>query len=144
MTAYITLQDLIDRIGEEEVIVLSDRAGTGEINMDVVDRAMVDATDEINMHLSSRYVMPLPQVPETIKRLAVNLTVYWLSENDGAMSELVKERYTNGIKTLKALASGTMRLGLPETSQPGENTAGSVQITGPERIARRDTLGGLL
>ena len=90
MTAYITQQDLTERIGEDELTVLSDREGTGEINTAVVDRAIADATNEINMHLSSRYLMPLPEVPDTIKRLAVSLTIYWLSETDTTMSDMVE------------------------------------------------------
>ena len=144
MTAYITQQDLTERIGEDELTVLSDREGTGEINTAVVDRAIADATNEINMHLSSRYLMPLPEVPDTIKRLAVSLTIYWLSETDTTMSDMVKERYHNAVKTLKALADGSMRLGLPEADKPGENTAGDVQLISGERITTRKTLGGVL
>ena len=144
MAAYITQQDLIERIGKDELIILSDRDGTGEINTAVVERAIADATDEINMHLSSRYSMPLPKVPETIKRLAVSLTVYWLSETEVTMSDLMKGRYQNAVKTLKALADGSMRLGLPEASTPNENTAGDVQLVSGERLHTRKTLGGLL
>ena len=73
---YITAQDVADRIGKDELIVLSDREGTGEVNTSVVAQAIQDASDEINMHLACRYRLPLAEVPDTLKRLAVNLTVY--------------------------------------------------------------------
>lgn len=144
MTGYITRQDIADRIGEDELTVLSDRDNDGIADEAVIDRAISDATDEINMHLSVRYQMPLPQVPDTIKRLAVNLALYWLSEGDGSLSELVKNRYENSVKTLKSLASGTMRLGLPELELPTENSAGTVQLVTAERRLTRDSLKGVL
>lgn len=144
MAAYITQQELQDRIGEDELINLSDRNNEGAADPAVIDRAIADATDEINMHLSSRYQMPLPAVPETIKRLAVNLTVYWLCESEAAMSDLIKERYSNAVKTLKSLASGTMRLGLPEATTPNENSTGNVHLVSSERIMTRNRLKGLL
>lgn len=144
MAGYITRQDIADRIGEDELIVLSDRDNDGSADEAVIDRAISDATDEINMHLSVRYQMPLPTVPDTIKRLAVNLALYWLSEGDGSLSELVKNRYENSVKTLKSLASGTMRLGLPELELPTENSAGTVQLVSAERRLTRDSLKGVL
>lgn len=141
---YLTPQELAERIGEQELVLLSDRDGGGHADEGVVEQAIQDATDEINMHLASRYQMPLPQVPDTIKRLTVSLTVYWLCEDDRAMSELIKQRYDNGIKTLKALANGTMRLGLPEAKQPEENRTGSAQVVSAERRHTRQSLGGVL
>lgn len=144
MPVYITPQELSERIGEEELIVLSDRDGDGVADTLVIERAISDATDEINMHLAVRYQLPLTEVPETIKRLAVNLTLYWLCESDGALSDLVKTRYENSLKSLKALANGTMRLGLPELATPAENKTGDVQIVSAERRLSRTSLKGLL
>lgn len=141
---YLTRQELQDRIGEEELIILADRDGDGVADEPVIERAIQDATDEITMHLASRYRVPLPDVPDTVKRLAVSLTVYWLCEDDRAMSELVKERYENAVKTLKALASGSMRLGLPEAEKPAENSAGTVTLVSAERMHTRKKLGQVL
>ncbi|WP_330925246.1 DUF1320 domain-containing protein [Candidatus Sororendozoicomonas aggregata] len=142
--AYITRQDLEERIGESELIVLSDREGTGAVNTAVVDKAISDATDEINMHLGTRYQLPLAEVPATIKRLAVNIALYWLSDSDATISDLVNERYESSVKTLKALASGAMTLGLPTLQKPAETTAGDVQLVGDGRITSRKTLGGVI
>ena len=141
---YIPRQDLVERIGEEELVLLSDRNNDGEADEAVIDRALADATDELNMHLACRYRLPLVEVPDTLKRLAVNLCLYWLCDSARSMSELVKERYESGIKTLRALGNGTLRLGLPELEAPEENTGGSVQRIGPERRVNSKNLGGVL
>ena len=51
------------------------------------------------MHLACRYRLPLAEVPDTLKRLAVNLTVYWLCDSDAGVSDLVKDRYAIGRDT---------------------------------------------
>ena len=46
MSSIITRQDLIDRFGEDELVLLTDREGRGVINDEVLNRAIEDAEAE--------------------------------------------------------------------------------------------------
>lgn len=141
--SYLTKQDLIDRIGLDELIVLSDREHTGTEDDTVIDRAMADATTEIDMYLGVRYTLPLSTIPSTLTRLAVSIAVYWLSENEANISDLTRERYENAIKVLKGIAGGTIDLGVIDTDAPDTDGSGKVTLVSGERIFTRNTLGGL-
>ena len=46
MSSIITRQDLIDRFGEDELVLLTDREGRGVIDDEVLNRAIEDAEAE--------------------------------------------------------------------------------------------------
>ena len=69
--SYATLADLEERYGHEEILLVGDRDHDGEIDEAVVDRALQDAADEIDAHISTRYALPLPHTPPILRRLAL-------------------------------------------------------------------------
>ena len=101
MPSYATLQDLIDRFGESELIELTDRSGGEAITVDqaVVGKALADAGEEIDGYLASRYRLPLDPVPGLVTRWACDL----------ARASLYKDGATDGIKANAATARAALR-----------------------------------
>lgn len=115
---YCTLDDLINDFGEQEILRLSDRArpATGQVVITVVEKAIEDADAEINMYLEGRGLLPLPSVPDTLRRIASDITRYYLYQNPGTDTP-VAVRYAQRIRQLEKVAAGKLSLGLDNAGQ---------------------------
>lgn len=113
---YCTLNDLIERFGETELIQLTDEQNTGALNTASVNQAIADASNEIDSYLIGRYQLPLVEVPEFVKGYACDMARYRLWD-DGAL-EQVSIRYRTAIKYWRDISTGTLRLyGSTETGE---------------------------
>ena len=113
---YCTLNDLIERFGETELIQLTDEQNTGALNTASVNQAIADASNEIDSYLIGRYQLPLVTVPEFVKGYACDMARYRLWD-DGAL-EQVTIRYRTAIKYWRDISTGALRLyGSTETGE---------------------------
>lgn len=93
--AYATVNDMVQRFGETEMIRLSATADTlpVEPNAARIQVALDDATAVIETYLRQRYALPLSPVPREITRACCILARFDLSQGDGKVpSEEVKEQ----------------------------------------------------
>jgi len=134
---YATQADLEARFGVDELIQLTDRAGTGVPDAAIVARALSDAAAEIDSYLASRYALPLSPVPAVLARIACDIARYRLWEDRA--SDEVRRRYEDARRLLESIAKGTVSLGLPE-----ENAAPALAEAslGNARVMTRDGTGG--
>lgn len=117
---YCTRQDLIDRFGEDELIQLTDRAGTGAVDDAVLDQAIEDASGEIDGYLASGgYATPLSPVPRIVTAKACDMARHALYDDHA--TEQVRKRYEDAIRFLRAIADGTVRLGVSAPGPVGSN-----------------------
>lgn len=114
---YASQQDLIIRFGEEEITQLSDRNRDGAIDVDVLTTALNDADHEIDSYLAGNYILPLPEVPPLLVRLAADIARYRLF--DDVVPDEVRNRYTDAVRLLRGLADGSVSLGISTASAPG-------------------------
>ncbi|EMM2166478.1 TPA: DUF1320 domain-containing protein [Klebsiella pneumoniae] len=137
---YCTLDDLINDFGEQEIIRITDRSrpATGQIDPAVVEKAVGDADAEINMYLEGRGLLPLPSVPDTLRRIASDITRYYLYQNPRDDSPVVT-RYNQRIRQLEKVASGRLSLGLDNAGKVLEPDE-SVVFTPGRNMFRRDGL----
>ena len=108
---YCSKQGLIDRFSEEELIQLTDRNNLGVIDDNVLNRAIEDASTEMDGYLS-RFNYAADTLPKSLKPLACNIARYYLY--DDAPTEHVTTRYNNAIKYLEKLNKGTLTIGKTE------------------------------
>ena len=108
---YCSKQGLIDRFSEDELIQLTDRNNMGVINDNVLNRAIEDASTEMDGYLS-RFNYSADTLPKSLKPLACNIARYYLY--DDAPTEHVTTRYNNAIKYLEKLNKGTLTIGKTE------------------------------
>lgn len=144
MATYATKQDLLDR-DEGMLWNLAVDRSTNELNETWIDEALRTADDEINGRLGRRYVLPLPQVPDMLKRIAIVISLYWLADRDQQATNLMDERYKRAIEQLKDIASGKLELGLPTPEKPLEGPVGKAELVQQnERLFTRSSLRGVL
>lgn len=129
--SYLTLQGLIDRYGEDELIQLTDRAGDGVVDAAVVARAIADAEAEIDAYLAGRMSLPLATVPVILERLAAAIVRHGLYKD--AAPETVEKARDAAIALLRDVAAGRASLGptpegaaTPATAAPSYSSAASV------------------
>ena len=124
---YCTRDDLIERFGESELIQLTDEQNTGALNAATVDKAIADASNQIDSYLIGRYQLPLTEVPEFVNTYACDMARYLLWD-DGAL-EQVTIRYRTAIKYWRDISTGVLRL--YGTTETGENL---VEIVSSEPV----------
>jgi len=132
--AYITDQDLIDYVGETEVVQLTDRIDAGVIDPVVVGQAVAKAAGDIDAACSKRYQVPLTAVDDFIRRIALDLARFYLYKD--AATERVREAYTTARKDLDAIAAG--RRSIPGAESAA--VAGGVAYQAPPRVFTGDSL----
>lgn len=133
---YATQADLETRFKNQELIELTDEAGTGVIDAAAVAVALADADSEINGYIGSRYTLPLTQTSPELVRLACDITRYKLY--DARATELVKARYDDAIAKLRDVARGVASLGIDEASQPVKVAGGASISSGGRDFSRTD------
>lgn len=107
---YAVRQDYVDRFGLAELVQLVDRDRDDVEDTGVLDQAIGDAGAEIDGYLSTRYALPLATVPAVLVRVCCDITRYRL--HDQRATEEVRARYTDAVRYLTSLSSGTVQLGL--------------------------------
>jgi phage gp36-like protein len=130
--SYCTTENITDRIGEPALIQLTDDAGAGEVDDDIVAAAIAASEATIDAYCQKRYTVPLSPIPAQIAGLCVDIAVYNLySRSDLAMPEVRKDRYNAAIRFLEKAAEGKIELGASTPAQV--NTDNTVHIDSATR-----------
>ena len=135
---YATLQDLLDRFGEDELLQVADRDDDGVIDTAVADSALKDAEELIDSYIARRYRLPLASVPASLVRATANIARYFLYKDEP--TEAAQKGYDQAITWLKDIAAGRALLDA-EGSEPASSSAGEPRVIAPGRTFTDDTLG---
>ena len=110
---YATSAQMIDRFTEREVIAITDHANTGEVDTVKLDKALADASGEIDSHLGRRYALPLARggvvlasQPNLLVGICCDIARYRLTGTEVQETEAIRLRYKDALITLKLLADG--------------------------------------
>lgn len=141
--SYATLQQLIDRYGARMLVGLSDRGelATGEIDLDVVDRALADADALIDGYLAGRYAMPLASTPPLVVDIAQRIAIWNL--HTSATDDKIEADYKDARATLKDIATGAVRLPVAGV-EPASSGASGVVTTDRDRPFTNANLKGFI
>ena len=136
--AYAAVQDLIDRFGEREIALLTDRASGTAVVTAIAQKALDDAEAFLNGLISRRVVTPVSPVPGLLKRLTLDVARYYLHEDHAP--ERVKWAYDEARKFAEAVARGDAVLGDAAAPTPAPEadlplTEGPASVFGRERTA---------
>lgn len=142
---YAARQDIVDRIGIDELHVLADRDRDEIVDEASITQALLDASTTIDTYVSRRYPVPLSPVPGIAKTLCVTIAVYFLADRAGAVTEERRKRYEDAIKLLERMASGEVGLGVPPSGEevPTGDVKGEILAQSEPRVFGRSRSGGL-
>jgi phage gp36-like protein len=133
---YATIDDLVRRFGQVEIIQLSDEQSVA-VDEDKCNDALEDAAAEIDLYLSTRYQLPLTSVPRVLVNIACDMARAYLYAD--RITDLVASRLTTARSLLKDLRDGKTMLGLDLAQQPVQTTQGP-RSSAAARVFTSDTL----
>ncbi|MEX0732846.1 MAG: DUF1320 domain-containing protein [Aquisalimonadaceae bacterium] len=134
---YATQQNIIDRYGQDVLLLAADRDGDGQVDSEAVDQALADADAEIDTYLAAKYALPLAVVPDVLVRLAVDIALFRVEATADVISEERRQRYKDAVALLARMARGEVSLGLPD---PPVSANGAVHISSEKRRFNRRSM----
>lgn len=133
---------MMGRFPEKDLRELTDETGAA-VNVAALDRALSDASIEIDGYLQGRYPLPLVQPPQLLGILACDIAMYRLLTLRPVQSiEDAKARYDKAIAYLMRVAEGKVNLGL-NTAQVPAPEDGMVETDSSDRTFTRESMRGL-
>ena len=127
---YTTLEQLQTIIPMQELANLTnDDRLTKEINVEVVNSAIIYADELINAYLRNKYKLPLKMVPQIITNISTDITAFRIySRRPQKLPEHIKNRYDESIKILSNIKKEEMILDLPSEHPETEVTPPSQMV----------------
>lgn len=143
--SYATQQNLLDREGEDVIFAVADRDRDGVLDAVAIERALVDASAEIDGYLSMRFTLPLPAAPAWAVQICGDIAIYRLARSADALTRELRQRYEDAIAFLKNVSNGKAGLGLAEPDLPpagesGDVRGGEILVQAEERLFSRSGL----
>lgn len=136
---YATPADIGAQYGAETLALLTDRDGDGAGDPGAAERALADASAEIDGYLAGRYDLPLsPGRAALLRRPAVDIAVYRLAADAATATDERRRRYEDAVRYLEGIASGEIRLGTDGVRTPPRARA----LPGPPRRFTRGSVLG--
>lgn len=141
--SYTTLSALTEKFGEAMLIGLTDRGdmATNSIDVDVINRAILDTGAMIDGYVSVRYALPMVEVPDLIGRLALAIAIYDL--HISSPDDKIKNDYDAALKTLMQISSGAVRLPIDGKAAPATGGSGA-RVTDRQRPMTAESLRGFI
>lgn len=136
---YATAQDMIDRFDEDELVQLTDAAGTGDIDQARLGRAIAEVEPVITGYVAKIYRdAGTDPVSSLLTGIACDLARHRLYRD--AAPDAVKEAYDRALAMLKDIARGVIKLDDGEALR--EARPGAIVTNGREKIFSRSSMEG--
>lgn len=141
--AYATLEHLIDRHGEGQLVLLTDHGAvaTGVVDADVVARALADTDALIDGFLQDRYTLPLAVVPPLLTDIAIAVGIWKLHRS--TPDDKVKDDYRDALAMLERIGKGIVKLSVGGVEAATNGNAG-IRITDRERPLTAENMTGFI
>lgn len=141
---YASVQDCIDRRGEESLRPLADDPHADTLAWTELEAALEDASDEIDAYVGARRELPLDPVPRVLQRLCVEIGIYRRADSADRSTDEMRKRYEDGIRLLKDIQSGKASLGPADPDPPARAESPAVSAESNPRVMARKSLQGVL
>ncbi len=143
---YATVDDMIARFGETQIIRLSkpeDRTADA-VDETKVNTALADATAIINGYVRGRYLVPIAAPPAEIVRATCTLARYDLAqgENTDPSDEMSKTR-KDVISWLESIAKELVNLDVPAAVAVGPAVGSGPRMSDRPRLMNNCSLRGM-
>ena len=146
--AYVTNNDIEERLGTAAYIQLTDDTGSGSADTDKMDEARLGAEGEVNSYLGRRYAVPIDltahaEVADVLKSFVLDLVEYRLHSRRPPVPSAVSGKRNQAIAWLDRVAGAEVVL--PSVDPLAENPATGLaaETSSDERIFTRDELDNL-
>lgn len=121
MSQYATQDDLTALYGEDMLRRVAEREGNGNIDIDAVERALIDASAEIDLYVAARYAPAVVAASRWVRIATINIAVYFLANNFLSLTPDIRQRYEDVLSTLKRIGEGKAGIGDHSADAPGQD-----------------------
>lgn len=143
--AYITNEDIQERLGSNTYVQLTDDDGNGTADVGVVDEARLGAEGEVNSYLARRFQVPIDltihtDLADLLATVTLDLVEYRLRARRPPLSDDARRRQAQALDWLQRVADG--RINLPSATAVASNTTRGAlgQVSGENRLLTRDEM----
>lgn len=122
---YATVDDLVAKFGETEVVRLSGGRSADGLVLDAarVEAAIADAGALVDSYLRARYAVPLASPAREVVLAVLTLARHELAQGDGrAPTEQMIEARKEVLRWLERVAAGTVKIAGAAAAADGETT----------------------
>ena len=144
--AYVSNSDIETRLGSAAYVQLTDDAGSGSANEEVIEEARAGAEGEVDSYLARRYAVPIdlgrhPELAGILQSMALDLAEHRLRLRRPPVPAEATARRAAAIAWLKGVANGS--IDLPAAVEPDHTTRRGFEgmATGEERTLTHGELG---
>ena len=135
--AYCKQADLLTRVPEDELVQVTDDAGSGTIDADVIAAAISSADAQIDASLMERYTVPFTTAPAIVKWWSQSIALWILyNRREGAgeasYRRSINNEYRRAIEMLDRVSAGSLSLGV------GGRDSGVIKVDGPDQFMNSD------
>ncbi len=114
---YCTYEDIQGHIPEARLVEVTDDLApnaSGEVKVAIVEKAIKESSTLIDSYVRKRFPRPFQSVPEVLRMVCVDLSIYNLYERvtELNITDGMKLRYDNAIKLLIRIANGEQDIGV--------------------------------
>lgn len=109
-TLYCTEQNIIDSYGSVMWLDIADENDDGQA--EGVVPAIAWASGLIDARIGRKYALPLTTIPDLLREIAVDLSIYRRATTADRMTEELQRRLAAAIGLLKEISDGDISLGL--------------------------------
>ena len=114
---YCTYEDIQGHIPEARLVEVTDDLAPnafGEVKVAIVEKAIKESSTLIDSYVRKRFPHPFQSVPEVLRMICVDLSIYNLYERvtELNITDGMKLRYDNAIKLLIRIANGEQDIGV--------------------------------
>lgn len=124
--SYITKQDLLEELGDEKLLQLTDPNKTSVVDDAVVGKAIAYAEGLFDSYARTRYTLPVP-LTEMVRSVCLDLAIYKLrrarASTKEAMDNLKASLYDPAIRLLTDIQSGKAALDIPAVEETTSSPA---------------------
>ena len=140
MSNYAIEADMVIQFGEEQLLIASDRDGSGVSDPSVIVTALTAASQEMDSYIQVRYDLPLQETPGMLKHMCCDIAMYIMSFDGQTLTESKTNRYNDHKKWLMSLSKGLVVLGEVEEDEGVQDVP---TITSETRQFTRSKLRGV-
>lgn len=117
--AYCSLSDITSTVTSDDLVQLTNDLGGTTVDSNKITDAIAYVDNIIDGYLRSRYLLPLNSIPDELKYIAIDFTVYRLYSRRmfANVPENLLQRYKEIQTILKDLQSGRFSLGIEDTNE---------------------------
>jgi phage gp36-like protein len=133
--AYATQADLVPlRMSVKDLTELTDDDFSGEINTEIVNGVLEEASGRVDSYCRARYVTPL-QPSDSLTSLVLDIATYLLfsRRRETRITDTVQERFNQAIAFLKDISNAKASLDQPATQQTPQSSMGGPEISQKDR-----------